>query len=178
MNATGDGEARTLFAKQDIGDVDEDGAPEFIDGWGQPIRWMRWAPGMVSNLQPMNADGTRVDHDPLDVYRRDMPPAQGDPLLPATTVYPTDRNFDDIYQENIRGRLERPTNVPERRAFRLVPLIYSIGPDGEAPVLVKATAAAGPLDPYFITEESLQLGPDPSARNAWIDNITNHLVEY
>ena len=50
MNATGDGEARTLFSKQDIGDVDEDGAPEFIDGWGNPIGWIRWPAGVVSDF--------------------------------------------------------------------------------------------------------------------------------
>jgi prepilin-type N-terminal cleavage/methylation domain-containing protein len=30
----------------DIGDVDDDGAPEFLDAWGQPIRYVLWPAGL------------------------------------------------------------------------------------------------------------------------------------
>lgn len=50
--------ACNLAAEDDIdidalptGDVDNDGYREFLDGWGQPIRWLRWAPGFQSTLQ-------------------------------------------------------------------------------------------------------------------------------
>ena len=102
--ACGDGEARTLFAENSIGDTDGDGAPEFIDGWGHPISFLRWAPGFDSQIQlNMNvldatfASGSQgrtevvrqvaQDHDPFDLFRADS------------------------------------------RAFRLVPLIYSSGRD-------------------------------------------------
>lgn len=41
------------FAASDVGDTDRDGMPEFIDAWGSPIRFLRWAPGFVSPAQPM-----------------------------------------------------------------------------------------------------------------------------
>jgi prepilin-type N-terminal cleavage/methylation domain-containing protein len=99
--ACGDGEARTLFRDDNIGDSDGDGAPEFLDGWGRPINFLRWAPGFDSEIElnanvfqsaptVLNGDwqtAANADHDPNDVFRSD----------PA--------------------------------AFRLVPLIYSPGRD-------------------------------------------------
>lgn len=111
MAATGDGEARTLFAKQDIGDTDEDGANEFVDGWGQPISWLRWPSGVVSDLQPRNADGTRVDHDPLDMYRRDDAAITG----PLINSYPTASNFRGTYKDCIRE-----SSVASARAVTVV----------------------------------------------------------
>lgn len=78
MNACGDGEARTLIPESSIGDTDGDGAPEFLDGWGQPISFVRWAPGFESDIQ-INANelinnddwasAGSSDHDPYDLYR-------------------------------------------------------------------------------------------------------------
>jgi prepilin-type N-terminal cleavage/methylation domain-containing protein len=56
----GSPEAMEQFTTAEIGDVDGDGYPEFIDGWGQPIMWLRCAPGYVSPLQ------NHSDHDPFD----------------------------------------------------------------------------------------------------------------
>lgn len=91
------------FRHEDIGDVDGNGLNEFIDGYGSPIRFLRWAPGFISDLQPAPdttdantlADWCRTHHDPLDPMRIDSPPAG------STT----------------------PTG------YRLFPLIYSAGPD-------------------------------------------------
>ena len=86
--ACGDGEARTLFHENDIGDVDGDGAQEFLDGWGHPISFLRWAPGFDSQIQgnandlpdpPPEAPGENptweaaasLDHDPFDLFRID-----------------------------------------------------------------------------------------------------------
>lgn len=82
MFATADGEARGLFNEKDIGDTDGDGAPEFLDGWGNPISFIRWAPGLESDLQAnANQLGDRTsqpwlaqaaaDHDPMDPFRRE-----------------------------------------------------------------------------------------------------------
>ena len=79
----GDGEARTLFGENSIGDTDGDGAPEFLDGWGHPINFLRWAPGFDSQIQiecqqrcsttvdDRWSDRGRQDHDPFDVFRVD-----------------------------------------------------------------------------------------------------------
>jgi len=66
----GSPESRALFKDSEIGDVDEDGMPEFIDGWEEPIYWIRWAPGYtkLSRLQhDQRVNGVAKFPDPLDV---------------------------------------------------------------------------------------------------------------
>lgn len=115
---TGDSDARAQFHDSEVGDVDGDGLPEFVDAWGHPILFLRWAPAFIgSDIQPnvaaynpspppdvvmveaMMADAAVSDHDPFDPFKVDMDPD------PSDTDY-----------------------VP--RGWRLVPLIYSAGPDG------------------------------------------------
>jgi prepilin-type N-terminal cleavage/methylation domain-containing protein len=176
--ACGDGEARSLFAENSIGDSDGDGAPEFLDGWGHPINFLRWAPGFDSQIQinagkygasgrgnPQWATDAAKDHDPFDVFRRDP------------------------------------------YAFRLVPLIYSPGRNessglvanedlvvwrdpGYAPLTVTFSNSApyitNPrLDPYKpVTPSTIAyLGTslhvaDPAANpeETSSDNIHNHLM--
>jgi hypothetical protein len=84
MLACGDGEARTLFSPQDIGDVDGDGAPEFLDGWGRPIHFIRWPAGFVPASGLMTGDPAS-DADPFDHFRVDvnpMDPTRGYRLVP------------------------------------------------------------------------------------------------
>lgn len=56
------------FRSEEIGDTDGDGAPEFLDAWGKPIIFFRWAPGFVSPVQVNDATNR---HDPLDPTRVD-----------------------------------------------------------------------------------------------------------
>lgn len=90
--ACGDGEARTMFHENDIGDTDGDGAREFIDGWGKPISFLRWAPGFNSGVQldfnelePLSmADREAAiskDHDPFDVFRAEATAFRLMPLI-------------------------------------------------------------------------------------------------
>ncbi|BBO32187.1 prepilin-type N-terminal cleavage/methylation domain-containing protein [Lacipirellula parvula] len=183
MNATGDGEARTLFAKQDIGDTDDDGAPEFIDGWGNPIGWIRWPAGVTSDLQPRNPDGTRpgeTDHDPFDLYRRDSPTV----VTPNLGYYPA--SLRSVYEANMRNRMTRATgaNMTHQQAYRLVPLIYSGGPDGESKLQLTGAQNGDNIDPYVANQsesyvDGTQSGaPVLDSVQLTKDNITNHLIEY
>jgi prepilin-type N-terminal cleavage/methylation domain-containing protein len=59
------------FSPNDIGDADEDGFPEFHDGWGRPIMFLRWAPGFTdqSEIQSEDLDPSTGDYlhpDPFD----------------------------------------------------------------------------------------------------------------
>ena len=101
MMACGDGEARTLFGESSIGDTDGDGAPEFLDGWGHPINFLRWAPGFDSQIQ-LNANDLA------------MPPDSSDTAW--TTAAAGDHDPFDLFRV-------------DPLAFRLVPLIYSGGRD-------------------------------------------------
>lgn len=47
----------------DQGDIDGDGMKEFHDAWGNPITFLRWAPGFVSLRQTRNP---KTQHDPFD----------------------------------------------------------------------------------------------------------------
>jgi prepilin-type N-terminal cleavage/methylation domain-containing protein len=167
MLATADGEARTLFGENTIGDTDGDGAPEFVDGWGHPISFLRWAPGFESQIQldanqlgtpnTNNATWTKAaasDHDPYDLFRVDQ------------------------------------------FAFRLVPLVFSGGRDEKlgirpvkAPVawIPTSTPPAGlmlsgwpRLSPYFAvtdaSDNSSSFLGTPTADGTATDNIHNHLL--
>jgi prepilin-type N-terminal cleavage/methylation domain-containing protein len=75
---------REQFSENEIGDVDRDGWPEFIDGWGRPIYFMRWAPGFI----PANGADTvlqsgnpTLQHDPFDTQRVDATAYQLIPLI-------------------------------------------------------------------------------------------------
>ncbi|QDU58265.1 type II secretion system protein [Aeoliella mucimassa] len=168
MIATADGEARSLFSEKSIGDTDGDGAKEFVDGWGNPISFIRWPVGYDSDRQ-LNArdlgdptaatwlNAAAADHDPMDAFR------------------------------------------VEPRAFRVVPLIFSAGPDEQynlysardTTIWPDATPSAGTyvstahLSPFETVTSSAGdffLGsPMNEAGNevdpyGGADNITNHNI--
>jgi prepilin-type N-terminal cleavage/methylation domain-containing protein len=56
----GDPDVLEQFAPNEIA-ADADGLKYFVDGWGTPIQWLRWAPAFRSPLQP-SKDG----NDPFD----------------------------------------------------------------------------------------------------------------
>lgn len=66
----GSPEAMEQFNQKEIGDYDNDGMPEFLDGWGRPIFWLRWAPGF-SPYSDIQKDDPINHHDPFDPRRAD-----------------------------------------------------------------------------------------------------------
>jgi prepilin-type N-terminal cleavage/methylation domain-containing protein len=144
-----DPEAREQFQPNEIGDADEDGFFEFHDAWDRPIMFLRWAPGFRSDLQTGKAIS-----------------AAGEPNLDPMNP----RGIGDLVDDN--GKWVRPANIA---AFRLVPLIYSGGPDKEYGINIKGPWMA-------------QFAPGDSVSKVWIDgadigepvgddhhdNITNH----
>ena len=52
-----------LFGKSEIGDTDNDGLNEFLDGYGNPIRWIRWPSGFpaLARSYPDMLDFSIVD---------------------------------------------------------------------------------------------------------------------
>jgi prepilin-type N-terminal cleavage/methylation domain-containing protein len=64
-------EAKGTFSSSEIADVDGDGWKVFIDGWGNPIGFLRWAPGFTnptqwSDIQIDDTAGANLHHDPFD----------------------------------------------------------------------------------------------------------------
>lgn len=66
----GDPESRAGFSDRDVADTDGNGLLEFVDGWGRPICWMRWAPGLESSdrqpVLPLDPANAELDADPFD----------------------------------------------------------------------------------------------------------------
>jgi prepilin-type N-terminal cleavage/methylation domain-containing protein len=63
-----DPDAREQFTENEIGDNDGDGFFEFVDGWGRPIMFLRWAPAFRSDIQTGDVEN---DHDPFDTRKID-----------------------------------------------------------------------------------------------------------
>ncbi len=45
------------FRTQEVADTDNDGLPEFIDGWGRPLRFYRWPTRLFKPFGLLGADG-------------------------------------------------------------------------------------------------------------------------
>ncbi len=119
-----------LISDRDVADTDGDGMPEIVDAWGNPIEWIRWPAGFVSDMQPLVPDptgGGGLVRDPI---------AERDPFDP-------------------RG-LDRKYDATEPRGYRLFPLIVSAGPN-ESFSLAFRWNPEGDLrrhDPYALLEDS------------------------
>ena len=56
----------TTIKADQIGDIDEDGAKEFLDGWKRPIDFMRWAPAVPSLLSSIQIADSNSHPDPIE----------------------------------------------------------------------------------------------------------------
>ena len=57
----------------------------FLDGWGKPICWLRWAPGFSPNSDIQVAD-PKARHDPFDPNNADPAGYQLFPLIYAGVI--------------------------------------------------------------------------------------------
>ncbi|NLE37569.1 MAG: type II secretion system protein [Pirellulaceae bacterium] len=119
-----DPDAVSQFAENEIGDVDEDGLKEFLDGWGRPLMFIRWPAGFVvySNLTTHGgaAAAGRAGYATLD-WSIPSEFQSGD----AST------DPDQFDKRNVMSRLYDAGKVAsDAVGYGLYPLIYSAGPDG------------------------------------------------
>jgi len=151
------------FSADEIGDPDGSGCNCFLDAWGNPIEFLRWAPGFNSPMQPNPP--TDVDQtDPTGVYGSPKPTVAGMPQTFA--LYPL------IYSAGPDGYYDivNEADSPYRMDYGVVGVInnpfysmgganvnFSDGPVGTSAVL-----------PVSDRQSGRQLG------NA--DNITNHAL--
>jgi prepilin-type N-terminal cleavage/methylation domain-containing protein len=165
----GDKAALDYFDSSEIGDTDNggqgDGMPEILDGWGQPIQFLRWAPGYLSTAAASVATMQ-------DSQNPNVPPwvAAPDPFDPARA--------DPRWLLNVTPK-----------PFALYPLIYSAGPDKQYDIAAKLTdplvsgqfhyVNTTPMcDPYFTPTNGELPAGTPKDQNGdganFGDNITNH----
>jgi prepilin-type N-terminal cleavage/methylation domain-containing protein len=128
---------RDQFNTAEVGDVDKNKLFEFVDGWGRPIMFLRWAPGF-------------------------LPPPRGNAETDLQTGDPIN-DHDPLDHKKVDGG-----------AYRLVPLIYSAGSDGDLPN--SAGYAINREDNYEWKNDTYGAGKGigaPSGAGAY-DNISNH----
>lgn len=100
MGMGAEGMAAAELGKSQVRDMDNDGYPEFVDAWGQPLEFFRWPAGFVSDAMPLKST-TAPYRDPQN---------DPDPLDYGRVAVWKDKN---VWQSG----------------YRIVPLIVSWGPD-------------------------------------------------
>jgi prepilin-type N-terminal cleavage/methylation domain-containing protein len=184
----GDKSAIEFFTPDEIGDVDEDGFKEILDGFGRPILFLRWAPG-YSREQPGPdndwGDVTTDDNgdsivDNIDEFMW----AGTDDILWTSTLQTRDsREAPDPF-DPVKSDPRWSNSDPGKRPFALRPLIFSGGLDKiydvHSPTVDYATTAPF-SDPYLGLAASGLLVGTPADSNGdgaiSSDNITNHFIE-
>lgn len=159
LSAMRDGEKGAIeyFSTAEIGDVDGDGMKEILDAWGQPIEFLRWAPGYSEHVGPDGAWGNLGDDDGNgsdDIFEAGWPGS--DDIVPLTLqtriavknadnpeqLYAPDP-FDPLGVDprscgvamTASGSLGTPfqdtsaDTAVGNNTFALKPLIFSAGPD-------------------------------------------------
>ncbi|HEX4131638.1 MAG TPA: prepilin-type N-terminal cleavage/methylation domain-containing protein [Pirellulales bacterium] len=183
----------TAISQTETSDYDVDNLKEFSDAWGNPIYWIRWPAGFVSDLQPMfsvpsgdprrspNGGQNADPNNSMNLLTRD-PPHNHD-------------TFDPLSVD--RWEPTTPTSPwpwpwvgnPET-GYNLYPLIFSGGP-GFDPLIPNASGSSLPLAwdnsqgspaktsdpfgvsgktrgwPYYMTQQGVLAGTsiDPSSAN-------------
>jgi prepilin-type N-terminal cleavage/methylation domain-containing protein len=88
----GEESARAHFKENEIRDVDQDGFFEFLDGWGNPIMFLRWAPGHISPIQTQEKrNNPKKFHDAFDPHELDD---KAFPLTPLIYSAGPDGQYD------------------------------------------------------------------------------------
>lgn len=200
----GDGNALGFFRESEIGDNDGDGMLEILDGWGNPIEFLRWAPGFATlpgtdggwGVAGVDDDGNGIDDDLGEIG---WPGSDDASEIQSRDVAIAPDPFDPL-RVDPKWLDSKPSSPLSLKPFALYPLIYSAGPDGEYEITSDDTtiihyrtppaahgnyAANVPSDPYLTYEISAgslpaQLGR-PADANAdgefgFLDNISNHMM--
>jgi hypothetical protein len=165
--------ALDFFRDNEIGDVDGDGMPEILDGWGNPISFLRWAPGFESQAQIRNCIQAPDYFDPLHADPR---------WEPSLTVF--SQKYPDYPIELKPQFIPQQANL-EKAIFNLLPLIFSAGPDRSYGLITDTSGPPFhayplttplPVDPYAPVSPGVYIGQRDGTSDA-DDNITNHLIE-
>ena len=118
-----------------IGDTDEDGLPEILDGWGQPLGFIRWPVGFFDP----ESDLTTELPDDSDPFRADFAYVNN-----SNTANATDVN-DDI--------------DPTKKPWSIRPLIFSAGNDGQFGIAQVPHVSGTPVTNFSYSHDDWNLQP-------------------
>jgi prepilin-type N-terminal cleavage/methylation domain-containing protein len=116
-----DPEAFENFTATEVGDTDGNGLSEFIDGWGRPIAFLRFAPGFTdTDRQP---DLSRTEASSLDLNSPSLN------IIPALTAIPSGTTN---VKDKIINQWQDPfdPDMLNGESWFLYPVIVSAGRDG------------------------------------------------
>ena len=134
-----------------IGDIDKDGKFEFWDGWGRPISFIRWAPGLV----PVSRRDPVAYHDPLDPLGLDSSAFAMPPLI-----------YSPGPDESLNDPLSAASN-----GYGLTSLASGGWPDSA----LNLSPVGSTPSTYAPAPDGVLIGsPKPSDPNASRDNISNY----
>lgn len=110
-----------------IGDTDNDGLQEILDGWGNPLGFIRWPVGYFD--PELSIDKTIPDE--FDLFRSDY----------AYTVLPGSSSSSAGAYDVLTNR--NYVNNTTIKPWSMRPLVFSAGPDGEYGITTNPITAAG-----------------------------------
>jgi len=176
-------------------DADDDGMPEISDPWGNPVEWLRWAPGYGDSPGGDGAWGVYKDEHGNEVDDDGTGVLQGfnerhwngsDDYRTVTPMVKDWQSAPDPFNPLRIG--VTGSNADETpRDFGLYPLVYSAGPDGQYEInkgkaLIYRDLPM-PCDPYYSPPGAMAyqvgtpLNMDGDGVLGFIDNVTNHATE-
>ena len=162
--------ALEYFKPNEIGDTDGDSFPEFLDAWGNPIRWIRWPAGYLS---PLNDTMVEDAMDPLKTDFRWSSATAPKPwlLVPLVISAGPDGVFDLVFDFDA-GNNDWPCVDPAPGNIGTVvcqyPAMTWVGPPA-APGVYSSSGPHYYIDPYFTFQPTTGSFPALS-RGARTDN--------
>ena len=186
---TGEGSA---FSPSEVGDVDNDNMFEILDAWGNPISFLRWAPGFSESRGPDGQWGVAgVDDDGDGIIDNSSEagwPGSDDGPSPSPRQ---SRNglanpdpFDPLKADSRFACIATPSAFRLNPSFRLYPLVFSAGPDGIYDINVGTlnySTTTPPNDPFYSIASGNPIGQQMDTNGdgtiSYADNLHNHLIE-
>lgn len=160
----GDNNGLDFFRESEVGDVDGDGMPEILDAWENPIEFLRWAPGFLTNSDIQVADAVKSP-DTFDLLMVDPRWGHSNPMYHPYALYPL------VFSAGRDGVYDIATEMAGTLRYRMPPTAPSGYPTNF------------PNDPQTWWDDggtprqlgmSVDVAGDGNFDDA--DNLTNHLL--
>jgi hypothetical protein len=166
----------TEFSSAELRDTDGDGRVEFVDSWGQPLRFYRWPTRLVRPLGP----GTAVNRTLVSLMIPSIPPAPGVLGDVDSVQYDPDDRIGLFHTSQMQSIVSQYPTFPGLYELSYhtpdcyhTPLILSVGPD------FRDATGLGLFEPFDIANFGHLAQPlaavnlaDPGSSNL-NDNLTN-----
>ncbi len=194
-------ETRGMFHERYIAQPDGDGLNVFVDSWGNPIQFLRWAPAFPgSERQPdiwkwtaqdklLTQSVVLTDTATVDGRRLEGPAAYWCNYISpdGADVYATHAAYSTPYFiEMTRQRYPDPLDTMDVRRYvagssdaaypgwALIPMVYSAGPDKYLGTGDDVGGIYNPVSGVCTDPFRYGLGAPVGAKGYYLDNIHNH----